>query len=69
MNGLTKGVIVDEIGCVSGRYWLREGQNRYCINWCGLTLFGYTEEGVWQFANKYGYQLFEQTEWEAFEAC
>ena len=65
---LDKGRILDDFGQPVGQYWYREGMNAYTIRWGTHVRNGYTEEGVWKFANSLGYQLLEEDKWEAHKA-
>lgn len=58
---LIKGRIVNEFGETVGRYWYREGQNRFSFIWHGCRFNGYTEEGLLAWADRLEYYLEEDT--------
>ena len=52
-----KGIISDEFGDKVGSFWYRSGMKAYTIQWHGIRLNGYTLEGIFQWAERLGYQV------------
>ena len=64
---LTKGYLTNEFGDICGRYWYRDGMNAYTIRIWNRTFNGYTEKGVYMFAEEHGLQVWEKTQYDNWQ--
>ena len=56
---LNKGIVIDEIGERCGEYWFRPGMNAFHLRWLNIHMDGYTEEGLYAWAERMGLCLIE----------
>lgn len=65
---LIRGYFVNEYLDICGHYWWREGMNAMHVVLFGKHRDGYTDEGVYKLANKYGYTVVEKDVYEKWIA-